>query len=155
MSTSALETTLTQSNPIAVATREQIFDAFRRWGYLQAQLDPLQQYLAAQPLEELKQTGEFADQARAFYCGSIGVEFMHIPDVERRRWIQDRMETAAPVPDRQRALDHRIDPTAGRIVEQRRRARYRKSHDGDESPRSSECHGEHTGQIRGCDFFKV
>ena len=29
--------------------REQTFDAFRRWGYLQAQLDPLDQYLSPVP----------------------------------------------------------------------------------------------------------
>jgi 2-oxoglutarate dehydrogenase E1 component len=102
MSTSTLETT--QSNPVAAATHEQVFDAFRRWGYLQAQLDPLQQYLPAQSLPELMLTGEFADQARAIYCGSIGVEFMHIADPERRRWIQQRMETAAADADSQRAL---------------------------------------------------
>ena len=28
-----------------------------------------------------------AEAARRFYCGTIGVEFMHIPDRERRRWI--------------------------------------------------------------------
>ncbi|MGC2250336.1 MAG: hypothetical protein WA626_06650, partial [Acidobacteriaceae bacterium] len=60
-----METTLTQSNP---QSREQVLNAFRRWGYLQAQLDPLQQYLLPQPLEELKQNGDFADQARAIYC---------------------------------------------------------------------------------------
>ncbi len=27
------------------------------------------------------------------YCGSIGVEFMHIQDPERRRWIRERMES--------------------------------------------------------------
>ena len=32
---------------------------------------------------------------RANYCGNIGVEYMHINDVEERRFIQDRIEGAA------------------------------------------------------------
>src|SRR5579883_2413058 len=84
--------------------RERIFDAFRRWGYLQAQLDPLGQYLQPQPVPELEISGKFADQARRFYCGSIASEFMHIPDPAKRQWIQDRLETDAPKPDQQRIL---------------------------------------------------
>jgi 2-oxoglutarate dehydrogenase E1 component len=29
---------------------------------------------------------------RANYCGNVGLEYMHIPDVEERRFLQDRME---------------------------------------------------------------
>src|SRR4029077_15225437 len=43
--------------------REQIFDAFRRWGYLQADLDPLGD-LRPVDLPELQLTGEIADAAR-------------------------------------------------------------------------------------------
>ncbi|MHB1858389.1 MAG: 2-oxoglutarate dehydrogenase E1 component [Acidobacteriaceae bacterium] len=86
-------------------SREQVYDAFRRWGYLQARLDPLQQYLPAESLPELAATGEFAKQARALYCATIGVEFMHIADPERRRWIAERLEAAAPAVDSQRSLD--------------------------------------------------
>jgi 2-oxoglutarate dehydrogenase E1 component len=117
MSTSTLETTLTPSN---TPSREQVFDAFRRWGYLQAQLDPLGQYLAAQPLDALKQTGEFADQARAIYCGSVGAEFMHIADPERRRWIQEHMEAPVPAPDSQHALDLLIEADIFEQVIQKR-----------------------------------
>src|SRR5579883_2698916 len=85
--------------------RERIFDAFRRWGYLQAQLDPLGQYLQPQPVPELEISGKFADQARRFYCGSIASEFMHIPDPAKRQWIQDRLETDAPKPDQKRILE--------------------------------------------------
>ncbi len=120
MSISTLETTLTQSNPIAAATREQVFDAFRRWGYLQAQLDPLQQYLPPQPLQDLDQTGEFADQARAIYCGSVGVEFMHMADPERRRWIQERMEGTAAAPNSQHALDLLVEADIFEQVIQKR-----------------------------------
>lgn len=84
--------------------RERVFDEFRRWGYLQADLDPLG-FLSPQPRPELQISGELARQARSFYCGTVGTEFMHIPDVERRRWIQARME-AEPAPlDQQNILD--------------------------------------------------
>src|SRR5579883_2509414 len=85
--------------------RERVFDAFRRWGYLQAQLDPLGQYLPPQPLPELDLQGEFAEQARRYYCGSIAAEFMHIPDPAKRQWIQDRLETDAPPQDQKRILE--------------------------------------------------
>jgi 2-oxoglutarate dehydrogenase E1 component len=35
---------------------------------------------------------EILDVLRAAYCGSIGVEFMHIDDLERRTWLRERME---------------------------------------------------------------
>ena len=30
----------------------------------------------------------------AIYCGSIGVEYMHIVDTKEKRWIQQRLESA-------------------------------------------------------------
>jgi 2-oxoglutarate dehydrogenase E1 component len=79
--------------------REAIFDAFRRWGYYEADLDPLGD-LKPQPVPELDElSGEEADEARRIYCGTIGAEFMHILDGERRRWIQERLESPAPTPD--------------------------------------------------------
>ena len=41
--------TLTAPAPAGVQEREAIFDIFRRWGYLQATLDPLGQYLPPEP----------------------------------------------------------------------------------------------------------
>ena len=35
---------------------------------------------------------EIVDILRANYCGSVGLEYMHIADVEERRFLQDRME---------------------------------------------------------------
>ncbi|WP_239807159.1 2-oxoglutarate dehydrogenase E1 component [Croceicoccus hydrothermalis] len=37
---------------------------------------------------------EMVDILRANYCGSVGLEYMHISDVEERRFLQDRMEGA-------------------------------------------------------------
>ena len=87
---------------------ERVMDAFRRWGYLQANLDPLDHFT---PLShpELDISGDGVDLARRTYCGSIGVEFMHIPDPERRQWIQERMESPQQEPlDRLRILDQLV-----------------------------------------------
>ncbi|HET9741603.1 MAG TPA: 2-oxoglutarate dehydrogenase E1 component [Terriglobales bacterium] len=85
--------------------REQVFEAFRRWGYLQAQLDPLGQYLGPQNVPELEIEGDFADEARRYYSGTIGAEFIHIPDPARRQWIQKRLESDAPAVDQKHILD--------------------------------------------------
>ena len=86
---------------------DRVFDGFRRWGHLQARLDSLER-LKPQPHPELEVSGEAAERARAFYCGSIGVEFMHIPYPDRCRWIQERMEAPPPEPNRQRILERLI-----------------------------------------------
>src|SRR5271169_3276536 len=101
--------------------QERAMDAFRRWGYLQANLDPLGHF-APLPHPELDVTGEEADAARRIYCGSIGVEFMHIPDPEQRRWIQERMESAQQEPvNRERVLDQLVRAD---IFEQTIHSRY-------------------------------
>jgi len=84
--------------------QERVWDSFRRWGYLQANLDPLGD-LEPVPMPELEAAGPEAEAARRFYCGSIGAEFMHIPDRDRRLWVQERMEAEAAEPDRTRILD--------------------------------------------------
>src|SRR5690349_15902340 len=77
------------------ADEAQILDLFRRWGYLQADLDPLGR-LAPQPQAELDAIGDAGAAARRWYCGPIGADFMHIPDPARRQWIQERLEAPAP-----------------------------------------------------------
>src|SRR5450432_1247379 len=84
--------------------RERVFDAFRQWGYLEADLDPLG-FLQPMQQPDLQIEGEFALEARRMYCGSVGAEFVHIPDPERRRWIQERLEGPQPEVDQERALD--------------------------------------------------
>jgi 2-oxoglutarate dehydrogenase E1 component len=80
-------------------------DAYRRLGYLLADLDPMNRIEPeAQPsLDDSDPTT--AEIARRWYCGTIGVEFMHISDPERRRWIRERMEAEAPQFDQARILD--------------------------------------------------
>ena len=151
---------------------ETILDAFRRWGYLQAQLDPLGR-LKPQPHPELDVTGQAADRGRTVYCGSIGVEFMHMPYPDRCRWIQKRMESDAPEPDRTRVLDRLVSAdTFERVLQSRYVGTKRYSLEGataliplldavlegsaehggrgagggHESPRSAERDGPHRGQ---------
>ncbi|HVP43282.1 MAG TPA: 2-oxoglutarate dehydrogenase E1 component [Terriglobales bacterium] len=97
----------TVSKPLPQTDRERVFDAFRRWGYLEADLDPLERSPRRPPHPELP-SGAEAQEARGLYCGTIGAEFMHIPDPERRRWVQERMEAEAPQPDQERILDQLI-----------------------------------------------
>src|SRR5260370_21305192 len=78
--------------------RETTFDIFRRWGYLQASLDPLGQYLPPEPFPTPVPEGESAAEARSYYCGTIAAEFMHIPSPEQRQWLQERMEQKPPTP---------------------------------------------------------
>ncbi len=86
--------------------RERVFGLFRQFGYLEAELNPLG-LLPPQPHPDLQIDNEYAREARRIYCGSVGVEFMHIADPERRRWIQERIEAepAAVDIDKARALD--------------------------------------------------
>jgi 2-oxoglutarate dehydrogenase E1 component len=92
--------------------RERVFGLFRQFGYLEAELNPLG-LLPPQPHPDLQIDNEWAREARRIYCGSVGVEFMHIADPERRRFIQQQIESgieAAPVAvdidiNQDRALD--------------------------------------------------
>src|SRR5271165_1985783 len=100
---------------------ERVMDAFRRWGYLQANLDPLEHFTPL-PHPELDVSGEAADAARRIYSGSIGVEFMHIPDPDPRQWIQERMESEQQEHvDRSRVLDQLVRAD---IFEQTIHSRY-------------------------------
>jgi 2-oxoglutarate dehydrogenase E1 component len=84
--------------------RERVFNLFRQFGYLEAELNPLG-LLPPQPHPDLKIDNEWAREARRIYCGSVGVEFMHIADPERRHWIQKHIEADPAVVDRERAMD--------------------------------------------------
>jgi 2-oxoglutarate dehydrogenase E1 component len=85
--------------------REQTYDAFRRWGYLQSHLDPLAQYLTPLPVPELDLDNDYVANARRIYCGPIGAEFMHIPAREPREWLAQRLESDPPAVDQAHILD--------------------------------------------------
>src|SRR6202521_3322648 len=101
--------------------RERVFDAFRRWGYLEATLDPLglSEPLKQPDLDEL--TGEAAEEARRIYCGTVGADFMHLLEPERRRWITERIEAPPSEVDQHKILERLIRAD---LFEQVLQARY-------------------------------
>ena len=96
----------------------QLINAYRTFGHLIADIDPLEYKQRTHPdlepethgltlwdLEREFPVGQFGAheketmtlrdilaQLRQAYCGRVGVEYMHIQDPEQRRWIQERFE---------------------------------------------------------------
>jgi 2-oxoglutarate dehydrogenase E1 component len=101
-------------------SREVIFEKFRRYGYLQANLDPLNFF---QPLEvpDLQLPGQVAQAAREVYCGTIGADFMHLAQPDRRAWIAQRLEAPKPELDQEKILERLIRAD---LFEQVLQARY-------------------------------
>ena len=102
------------------AEDERVFEGYRRWGYLGANLDPLG-FLVPVEHPELVREGPAATAAKKFYCGRIGAEFVHIDDPDRRRWIAARLESDAPQPDQAYILERLI---RAELFEQVLQARY-------------------------------
>jgi len=103
---------------------QQVLDAFRRWGYLESRLDPLDRgrphhhpALAVDPEE----FGPGAEMGRRWYCGTIGVEFMHVADPDRRRWVQQRMESEPPAVDQEEVFERLLQ---AETFEQTLQSRY-------------------------------
>jgi 2-oxoglutarate dehydrogenase E1 component len=88
------------SNP----DRERVFEAYREWGYLEGDLDPLG-FLRPRPHPDLPGDSEYAREARSIYSSTIGVEINHISNPERRRWIYQQIEAEPPQEDQNRILD--------------------------------------------------
>ncbi|MDG6239200.1 2-oxoglutarate dehydrogenase E1 component [Glaesserella parasuis] len=104
----------------------QFINAYRFRGHLEAKLDPLNYYrwktsqvpeldyryhgFSDKDLEETftigryvynKDTmklGELAEALKETYCGSIGLEFMHIQDMEQKNWLQAKIESVLNKP---------------------------------------------------------
>jgi len=105
----------------AADQRELVFDKFRRWGYLAARLDPLGFFPVVAPAE-LDDKSPWSSEARSIYCGTIGADFMHIADRDRREWIAARMEhPPAAKPDQQRILERLL---RAELFEQTLQARF-------------------------------
>ncbi len=91
--------------------RVALAEAYRRWGWRAADLDPLGLRAPASVLELDPEiyglTAEDAAPLAATYCGSIGWEFGHIQDSVRRNWLSTRAESGQrpSAGDRTRALD--------------------------------------------------
>jgi 2-oxoglutarate dehydrogenase E1 component len=93
-----------ESNNGSNPERERIFNLYRQWGYLEGDLDPLG-FLRPRETPELERGGEYAQEARAIYSSTIGVEINHIYSPDRRRWIYEQMEAEPPEEDQARILD--------------------------------------------------
>jgi 2-oxoglutarate dehydrogenase E1 component len=109
----------TQCSDAAQIAVLRLINAYRYLGVRKAALDPLRRF-EPPPTPELDPEHyglTDADRGRAFdtgslfgvgratladilerlnasYCGHVGVEYMHITDVARKRWIQERIESA-------------------------------------------------------------
>src|SRR5713226_6828206 len=107
--------------PDSSEERERIFDAFRRWGYNEAKLDPLG-FFGPIPQPDLAGlTGEAAEEARRIYCSTIGADFMHLPQPERRRWITERVEGPESEVNQEKILERLVRAD---LFEQVLQARY-------------------------------
>ena len=99
----------------------QLINAYRMWGHLMADIDPLEYEQRSHPELELEAHGltiwdldrefpvgefgghdketmtlrEILKQLRSAYSGHVGVEFMHIQEPEKRRWIEALFEQPA------------------------------------------------------------
>jgi 2-oxoglutarate dehydrogenase E1 component len=101
--------------------RERVFDAFRRWGYYEATLDPLAVFVPLKHPDLEEFSGPDAEEARRIYCGTIGAEFMHLPEPERRRWIAARLEGPQEQIDQAKILERLVRAD---LFEQVLQARY-------------------------------
>ena len=99
----------------------QFINAYRFRGHLEAKLDPINYYrwkVSTVPEldyryhgfteQDLNETfninhyvyhrdniklGDLAEMLKETYCGSIGLEFMHVQDMEQKNWLQSKLES--------------------------------------------------------------
>lgn len=121
----------------------QLIAGYRNRGHQRAKLDPLglmpraniadldlaAHGLSLADLDTVFQTGnlligkeectlrEMVEAMNAIYCGSIGIEYMHIVDTDQKRWLQQRMEGMRGNPsfssDTRRMLIERLTAAEG------------------------------------------
>ncbi|MDQ2878697.1 MAG: 2-oxoglutarate dehydrogenase E1 component [Pseudomonadota bacterium] len=79
-------------DPLGLSSRDMPADLKTEYhGFSDADVDrPV--YLGGTLGLEWATVREIVDILRANYCGNVGLEYMHIADVEERRFLQDRME---------------------------------------------------------------
>jgi 2-oxoglutarate dehydrogenase E1 component len=107
---SNLRTTRTQAT---VAAPDPVADAYRRWGYLQADVDPLDRLAPFEhpDIADARALGSSDDNEkwRSIYCGVIGFEFMHMMERERVEWMRDAIEAGPPPVDSRWVLSRLMD----------------------------------------------
>jgi 2-oxoglutarate dehydrogenase E1 component len=62
------------------------------YGFTDADWDRPFSFTTTVPGDRVRTLREIVDQLTHTYCGSIGVQFMHIDNLETRQWLQSRME---------------------------------------------------------------
>jgi 2-oxoglutarate dehydrogenase E1 component len=79
-------------DPLGLSSREMPADLRTEYhGFSDADLDrPV--YLGGTMGLQWATVRELVDTLRANYCGNVGLEYMHIADVDERRFLQERME---------------------------------------------------------------
>jgi len=111
--------------------------SYRELGHLVAHLNPLAPKPVGHPLLDPEEFGfserdldrlvdsgsfqgggavplrELIERLQATYCDTLGVEYLHIPDREQRRWLQERMEPllnkpAVTAEDRRRIFEQLV-----------------------------------------------
>jgi len=110
--------------PAAVLSAVDLVHSYRELGHLMARLNPLAEPPPRHPLLEPAEFGfgeadldrvvdagnfrgcepgttlrELIARLEATYCGTLGVEYLHIQDAEQRRWLQEQMEPKLNRPD--------------------------------------------------------
>lgn len=83
---------------MTTSKNENSANAYRRWGYLQADLDNFNR------LEKFNhpEIERHSDKAfKELYCGKTGYEFMHIHDEERVNWLTEKIEGKQTPVDKQ------------------------------------------------------
>jgi len=94
-----------QSQELMSSEQQQLADSFRRWGYLQAKLDPFNRIPPFEHEDLTRWSESEAAKWREIYCGPVGIEFMHMPYPERCRWIAARMEGPKQAVNQERIFD--------------------------------------------------
>lgn len=129
----------------------QLINAYRFLGHLNAKVNPLGQphpvdvpeltldhhELTDGDLDTLFNTGsllaptemtlrQIFTQIKETYCGAVGIEYMHIPDTEQKRWIQQRVESVRCNPEYTRSQRRYIYDrlTAAETLERYLHAQY-------------------------------
>lgn len=95
-----------------------LIDAYRRYGHYAAKTDPFHReapgyellslsrhgfsqadmgqvvHPGALPVAQPCTLGQVIDWLNTTYCSTIGVQYMHVDDVEQRAWLQERIESS-------------------------------------------------------------
>ena len=78
-------------------------DAYRRWGYLLANLDPLDRLAPYEhpDITDVRANGNRDENQKwqSIYCGPIGFEFMHMMQRDRVEWMREMIEAGPPAVD--------------------------------------------------------